>query len=491
MIPLCFFHWMRPLHLICLLTGIIIGGCEGQYKSKYLNPPTVTVLSGDGRKLEIQVQPPFDVSISNIIRYDYELNGSGKWLKLTKTPPFIITLSETHTTHMIRMRAVDKHGAGEPSLGVFASATDHEATFSHTQKCPSGGSGESVDDPVIICDYNDLKAIGLHNIEDRGSDKDTIKNRYFALGTHIDATPSYEDGKQGCKTFQPTSSVTSSTCTGWTPLLPFKKSHLDGRNYLIVGLYGTFKEQQYGGLISQLDRGSSISNLHLRNTYFFSQQSNQSYLGALAGSTEDSMISNVSVVGGILKSKYAAGGLVGILGRSNKTSHIKNAYSSQLNPITNVTHGLQITAQITGGLVGITQNSKLHSVASTDVSLSNNGTVGGIAGHLKNNSTLKYVMVRTSLSALPSTGSLVGENTSSVISSAAIYPSSTAVPPCGKKNPAAECSGLTSPDGFITNHEEISEPKICIRNCDCIACDSTSSPVFQDKSIFSMPPYIR
>ena len=487
----------HPLILVWFGTGIWnTTACTAEDELNKLQAPTeFKITAGGGTTIELSWQPPPEISVQDIIRYEYELDGIGTWLRMHKTPPFVINLHRRNELHMVRIRAVDKYGAGESSFGIFAAATDEDTDFEY-QQCQSGGDG-SISSPVIICNYHDLLKLRPAGDDDETSD-DKIINTYFALGAHIDATPSFSDGAKDCDAFNPRYSPTFDTCRGWRPLPLFTNSHFDGKNYLIVGLYGNFKHDQYGGFISRMNRSSSLTNIQLRSVYFFAQKSSPAYLGGLVGSVKNSRVASSSVMGGVLTSKSVVGGLIGLMGEDEGTSTLVNAYADKITLLENKIQPLKITGQTAGGLAGISRRSHLHSVTATatlsPVTTTNNrATLGGLVGQLDKQSTLEYATVESSLSPSATSGSLVGSiSADSTIKAAIEYKSDPELQACGGGGDNDDnCNIMGGVGGFILSvRPEFEEPKFCIRNCPCLN-SGCSGPVFQERSILALPGYIK
>lgn len=473
-------------------------------------PRDLSVASGGGTEVELSWHPPPDIAVQDIIRYEYELNATGHWQSMGPHPPFVLNLHHIHDLHMVRVRAVDEHGSGEASPGVFAAATLEDTTISQ-RPCTSGGRGTSADSPVIICNYDDL--VDLHERYD--DPDDDVARTYFALGTHIDATPSFMDGDEGCDPFQPKYTPSFDTCTGWEPLPPFRSSHFDGRNHLIVGLYGQFGQREYGGFISRMNRASTLTNIQLRSVYFFAHRTTKAYLGGLVGSLESGQIAYSSVAGGRLSSAGVVGGLAGYLGKDGQTSELTNSYARPIAVGSTRPTPLRLTAPIAGGLVGIARHAHLHSVAAITTLESAEDEKpadvirGGLVGHLDANSTLTYAMAEPQLPTTGAAGYLVGIMDGASRLSEVMGASSTTstTEACGKAAPVAACATPTpDPAGFIAAADTdssdssssppavttagLDEPKICIRNCPCTT-QLCAGAAFKDTSIFSLPGYIQ
>lgn len=497
--------------LITFYLGIILGSATAcNFDDKDPNtlraPRDLSVASGGGSKVELSWHPPPDISVQDIIRYEYELNATGRWHRMGPHPPFVLDLHHIHELHMVKIRAVDEHGAGESTPGVFAAATLEDTTI-RQRSCTAGGSGASAANPVIICSYKDL--IDLHEYYD-----DEVANKYFALGTHIDATPSFTDGDEECDPFQPKFTPAFDTCTGWKPLPPFRNSHFDGRNHLIVGLYGQFGQRKYGGFISRMNRASTLANIQLRSVYFFTDRTSDTYLGGLVGSLESGQITFSSVAGGRLASGGVVGGLAGYLGKDNQTSELTNSYARPIILGSARRDPLRITAPRAGGLVGIARHAHLHSVAAIttlkpwDDEKPADVVRGGLVGRLEANSTLAYAMAEAQLPTTGTAGYLAGIVAGGSRLSDVAGASATTTEACGQAAPVSACTTTTpGPDGFIAPADaaasdaapappptvttaELDEPKICIRNCPCLM-KPCADAVFKDASIFSLPGYIQ
>lgn len=527
--------------------------CEGLRVDGELSYPlevTVTASVGvDSQRPRFQVrwQPPAQTRDAEIIEYQYDLDGSGDWNKMRRSPPYSIILTHKKKWHMLRVRAVDVHGNGEPSPGVFAMATNKKQTYGE-QKCTSSGSGTRAR-PYVICSYHELK-----NIPKRAAATNpgtsSIRDLHFKLGAHIDATDSYMEGPEGCSHFYPTYKPTKITCTGWKPLPSFVKSHFDGNNRIIAGLYGHFDDQKHSGFISQLLGHSSVKNVHLRNIYFFSSQKSPAYVGGIVGSVERSRMENTSVVGGRIHGLDKVGGIAGQVTARDSGSRLMNIYAGSLEGEEGEVRHLKVYGHTVGGLVGRVSGSTLYSVASK-VHVTGKDTAskdvfaGGVVGQI-GGSRLEFAVAKAKVQSAGYAGGLVGKSSASFLgntivygvqgvtgnrpslvgSVAGIYEGSSSSPSqdnfyeAGIAQQSAatgsvgtelgtrsiQCKDVSCPfdtEGFHLGDDEDNkigsgypEPKICIKNCPCNfeTCDQgkkSTRPVFSELSIFDLPDNIR
>ena len=530
--------------------AMLTASCEGLKLDEELSYPlevTVTASVGvdsDNARFLVRWQPPAQTRGAEL-EYQYDLDGLGDWNRMGRTPPHSIMLTHRKKWHMVRVRAVDIHGKGEPSPGVFAMATDKKKTYGE-QKCSSSGSGSRAR-PYVICSYHQLK-----NIPKLAADANPgigiIRDLHFKLGAHIDATDSYEEGPEGCSRFYPTYEPTKITCTGWKPLPSFVKSHFDGNNRIIAGLYGHFTDQQHSGFISQLLSHSSVKNVHLRNIYFFSPKKSPAYIGGIVGSVESSRMENTSVVGGRIHGLDKVGGIAGQVGTSDDGSRLMNIYAGSLEGETGEVRHLKVYGHTVGGLVGRVSGSTLHSVASKvhvtgRDTASKNVFAGGAIGQM-GGSRLEFAVAKAKVQSSDYAGGLVGKLSTSFLSKtivygvqgvkgnrpslvgsvAGLYEESSSSPPqdnfyeAGIANQSAstgsvgtelttrllqcqEASCLFGTEGFTFSDDDnegihtgsgYPEPKICIRNCPCnfTSCDQAKT-TFSELSIFDLPDNIR
>jgi prepilin-type N-terminal cleavage/methylation domain-containing protein len=227
------------------------------------------------------------------------------------------------------------------------------------------GSG-SGSDPYLIESIEDLVAFG--QAVDGGN---TYSGKYIRLEVDLDfdSINSYggtdENAKQELKTslmtgagFNPIGHYS----TGESIFYPFSGT-FDGNNKVIKNLrINRLNDSQ--GLFASIYYGT-IQNMSLLNVNI--QTANLS--GGLAGTIDESIISNVTVTGNITGNVYV-GGLAGYLAGST----ITNSYATG-----NVTGN-----EVVGGLVGYLSNDSTISNSYATGNITGNESVGGLVGYLVN-----------------------------------------------------------------------------------------------------------
>ena len=357
-------------------------------------PQSVELISLEN-KFQLRWELPKDTGDSEIVEYQYDLNADNEWKDAGDGSRFVIHNLKNNNLYMVRLRAVNSHGAGKISSGVFGYPSPRR-TSSSDQRCISKGSGRSEFDPIVLCSYNDLK--GLHNLIDE--EDDYIDRIFISLGSHIDATQSFFEGTTHCKPYQPGYKISDGTCEGFQPLPQIRFSSVFGGGYAIFGLYSRRFNTRMG-LFSSISHSSKIMDLHLRSVYMVSTRSRRSYVGALVGSvSENSQINGCSVKGGTVFSEHVAGGLIGSL----ESSKVLNSYADFIYA-SKRKKPLSVTAMYVGGLVGwVKKNSLIHSSAAiSEVSGiytdgDNDPSAGGLIGYM-DDSTTKFSFSNTELNS--------------------------------------------------------------------------------------------
>ena len=250
--------------------------------------------------------------------------------------------------------------------------------------CTSGvGDGLSVENPIIICNYDEL-----NNIRNDLNENNQL-NKHYALGRDIDAKPSWSQGSQGCVPYNEVKDIDSSNpCSGWIPLPEIgPESSFDGQGYKISYLY--IHSDQYGvGMFSSYtyyeDIDSSrviIKNLHLRSIRVSSTQTQNPPFGVPESPGAGGIIGILSVeedvvrgllggeiegcsVYGKLTSPRNTGGIIGVL----RSGTLVNSYA-------NVT----VEGQVSGGLVGLNYGHIYNSHSKGSILTS--GGAGGVSGN--------------------------------------------------------------------------------------------------------------
>ena len=387
--------------IIIIVFCDLITGCNANNSSVYdpdkisnnrvyaegapLAPQSVELISLEN-KFQIRWGPPEDEGYSEIEGYQYDLNGDNKWRDAGDGSRHVINNLENYQIYMVRVRAVNNHGEGRESEGLFGYPSPRRSS-SADQKCISRGSGRSEYDPIVLCNYRDLKA--LHNL--RLDQDGYIDKIYISIGAHIDATPSYFDGSTNCKPFRPNTKLTSDLCTGWKPLPELRFSSVFGGGKTIFGLYSNNYKSR-SGLFSKISHSSSIKDLHLRNVYIIAKRDGKSYIGGIAGVVaENSSIYDSSVRGGSVSGRHVSGGIVGHL----KKSKIVNSYAYGIHSIDRI-DDFEVDGMYSGGVVGwASNNSLIHSCGSSSevyaefFSGNRDPSAGGIVGFV-DDSTAKY-----------------------------------------------------------------------------------------------------
>ena len=357
---------LHYLLMIFALLACVFWGCDkhgpglpdGTAQGGPSAPQSVEIISDD-RKLQFRWQPPENEGDSQIIRYEYDFDGRGIWKSMGTRSPYYEKNLINHKTYMVRIRAVNRDGAGVASMGKFATPSPYR-TSSKDRSCKGRGAGTSPQNPYIICNYEDLKA--LH---DYYREKGSIFEVHIALGQHIDATPSHREGAPNCVPFSGKNAHEGATCRGWKPLPALRDGSLYGRGYTIFGLYSSRFQEELVGLFSEITHRTQIRNLHLREAHLYSYHRGESYVGAIAAQSYfHAVVEYSSVAGGRIDGPYVVGGLIGEVDQAQIfNSYVKDSTFSKL----------EIIGEIVGGITGrMIHHSTVHSVASE-------GTVAGVS----------------------------------------------------------------------------------------------------------------
>lgn len=386
--------------LLCCILALTMAACkdstsqlpEGTENGGPSAPRSVEVISGN-LSLQFRWQPPENEGLSQITRYEYDLDGRNVWKSMGTRSPYYLEGLTNDKTYMVRIRAVNSNATGVISEGVFGVPSPHR-TSSKERICKSGGDGSSAQNPYILCHYADLKA--LH---DYYKEKGSIFEMHIALGKHIDATPSHREGTPNCSPFRGNNAHEGSTCRGWKPLPPLRDGSFYGRGFTIFGLYSSRFQEDKVGLFSEITHRTQIRDVHLREVSIYSYSKGRSYVGAFAGqSYYSAVVEYSSVAGGRIDGPYVVGGLIGEV----DGAQIHNSYV-QDSPFTR----LKIAGRIVGGVAGrLIRGSTVHSTASAAQIIGNAGEdddiyVGGLVGELDDS----QLMFSRSLSDINSQGS--------------------------------------------------------------------------------------
>ena len=346
---------------------------------------------------------PIDDGGATITHYEYRYKTTGEFPATWTTIPdgddqdsdtgnettFTVTNLTNEQLHTFQLQAVNRAGASPPT-------SDVEVTPSN---CTSGvGDGSSTSNPIIICNYNDLKAI--KDDAESGPVGDYIR-KHYALARDIDASPSWgeqidEEGEP-CGPFNGTDLATEAPCSGWNPIRNFAGS-VDGRGHTISNLYIYYSptdNNEKVGLFADISAESQaevfIKNLHLRQ-FWIEGRADNIQLGTLAGnitivtaSSGSFLIDNVSVEGTQIKGTSTidtvAGGLIGFIESNSSSSPpiITNSYVRN-------TH---VEAATAGGLAGYIRGFSVYNVYAKGGSVKSNVTeiqnetpAGGLFGYV-------------------------------------------------------------------------------------------------------------
>ena len=295
-------------------------------------------------------------------------------ISLPHHPPTLTTCTQ------YRWQAqIDTSNFGEEEIPL---TLEHAHQRVHHSICHSLGTGDHIDQPLAICNYQALQSI-RHDL-----------TKYYALVADIDASPSWREGEEGCTPYNGHTIATNHPCPGHLPLGKLKGG-LDGRGHSINHLYIN-RSADLTGLFAQLGRFATVKNLHLNSVQIHSLWGNT---GAIAGYADhDSKIENCSVQGTI-GTGTRVGGLVG---RSH--AQMFNNYGD-----------VSVRGVFAGGLVGDCQGGGCHIVSShsrgvitgprTD-NTRHYAALGGLAGLSQGTISYSYSLAQVSGGA--ARGGLVG-----------------------------------------------------------------------------------
>ena len=306
-----------------------------------------------------------------------------------------VTAEATCTNYAWTTAGVDVSGAPDGSVEIRAlhrtvnapAVTVSKLACVASDVAADSSIGTSAENPIIICNYNGLKAIANQGL-----------SKHYKLGSDIDAQASWSEGAADCGAYDGTDIATESPCKGMTQLGSFSGS-LDGDGHIIKRLY----LHNGGGLFSALKGGvvlGLIKNVHLRELRVVDTSSSvNSLTGGLIDSAEGtspySVIDSCSVQGKISGSGNV-GGLAG-----NSTGEIYNSYAD-----------VEVRGRHAGGLVGSIRHGKSRMVSSyARGSVQGNGSgyslVGGLAG-IAAAATIRNSYADVAVSQGSHQGSIVG-----------------------------------------------------------------------------------
>jgi len=340
--------------------------------------------------LQVNYQPP------KIIQDDIIIT-SYKILEVPEMEPVILTTPFTFTNNTINILSLDclyEYSVASSEMTIQLITEDN--TYINIKQrdpkmvCSSGGTG-TIEDPIIICDAEDLNAV-----------RDNLDYNY-ALGKDIDL-----------KCF-------TDTEEGWAPLGDdeiYFTGNLDGGNHTISNLYINRSETNYLGLFGYINNENSIikdlgledvnivytdetdyvgglvgynNDGDISNCYSIGYVSGGNYTGGLVGANGAGDISNSYFAGSVYGSGNNVGGLVGYNG-----GDISNCYST----------GYVSGGDSTGGLVGGNNGDILNNHSTSNVLGANN--VGGLVGHNNPYDTITNSYCSGDVNGLNYVGCLVG-----------------------------------------------------------------------------------
>ena len=295
------------------------GGYQG------LTSPSLAVTVNSVRKsLAITVHP--DIDADN----DDSYSVSGTCYDITSVSVTIGSMSAQTATcdsGTWELTGVDTSSDitsnGDIEIVAEADSDGLRATVS-VNRCVSSGTGDSSSDPLLICQYGDLKELT----------KDENRRKHFALDKDIDASASWEEGGQDCNAYSPANGVApSDPCTGWDQNIAYFHGSLDGQGHTVSNLYIYNTEDNDVGLFKAV--WGTVKNLHLHDVYIQSANTKGRFTGGLAANTFRGTIDNCSVTGKIVSKATYLGGLVGQLSGNIFNSYtdlsiiaeIRNAYT--------------------------------------------------------------------------------------------------------------------------------------------------------------------
>lgn len=217
--------------------------------------------------------------------------------------------------------------------------------------CSMTGSGTSAD-PFIVLNQTDLSKIGV--VEVGGCITTYNMNQHYRLGANIALTGN----------FTPVEIQASGAYSGG----------LDGNNKTISGLNVSRSGQDYSGLFGGL-RGATIQNLTITGASVVGAN----FVGALAGFSRDSSVTNVKVtLSGDVSGTSQVGGLIGsVEGGSIQSSWFKSTAGA-----------VRGGAYVGGAFGSLTSNSVNGIGVMSDIVATN--IAGGIAGTFKPSGTSSF-----------------------------------------------------------------------------------------------------
>ena len=254
----------------------------------------------------------------------------------------------------------------------------------------SGTEAGTASDPIIICNYDDLKDI------------DNNRFAYYILGKNINADGSWSENNttNSCTAYDGTTVPVTTPCTGMQPLSIFRGT-LDGDGYEITDLY-IHTSQEEVGLFREIDETAEVKNLKLRNVRIINNLGEDDFpsTGAIAGlSGSTTLINNCSVTGTI-EGNNDTGGLVGYA-----NGRISNSYSD-----------MTVNGLSSGGIAGYLSSGVIISsyAKGTINGVGMENQAGGVAGSIDSDS---IIINSFSEAIITGTGGQLGGLVGSTISS--------------------------------------------------------------------------
>ena len=287
------------------------------------------------------------------------------------------------------------------------------ATTSVQSGCYSDGEEAGTEaDPIIVCNYENLKNIN------------NGRHKYYILGANIDASDSWSEGEASCAAYDGMTVPSENPCLGMSPIGRFTGT-FNGDDFQINNLYMR-KEDESVGLFSELGGSGTVKNLNLRNVMLINTSTPDNYpsVGGIAGIVgSEAIIESCSLTGkvsglsdagglagffeGTILNSYVdatiEGAIVGVLVGYSYSGVITNSYARGVakgnNSNDSIAGGLVATikfdsvirnsyadvnveeANIMGGLVGESEDSRIFSCYATGEVEAGTGNVGGLVGN--------------------------------------------------------------------------------------------------------------
>ena len=280
--------------------------------SELAGNPMATASATVGRKDAVIIEITTAPSVNSDNESNYEIggicseNGQTVAVELNDSGSGILSASATCGSFAWIVTGLNMGGLADGQVQITATHGGATKTTMVKKGCATGGSGANGDDPITICNYNDLRNIA------NGLEK------HYILGTNIDARASWSEGAPGCTPYDGSSVAAINPCSGLLLLGQFSGS-LDGKDYQISNLYINIARDN-GGLFAQTSSSATIKNVHLRSILVKNTGNNT---GGLIGQANDGRVENCSVTGRIV-GRDSVGGLVG---RGYGIVEIVNSYA--------------------------------------------------------------------------------------------------------------------------------------------------------------------